>query len=111
MGWEYNFALSPHNDEWRQHRKMAHQHFRAAEAVKYLPTQRRKVCDFLQDLMVTPEQFHEHSKKYATLLPVILHHTEMFCSFLRLSIAIPLSTMYGYDITSLDDPCIAAADE
>ncbi|KAF9553649.1 cytochrome P450 [Agrocybe pediades] len=91
MGWEYNFALLPHNDEWRQHRKMAHQHFRAAEAVKYLPTQRRKVCEFLQDLMVTPEQFHEHSKK--------------------LSIAIPLSTMYGYDITSLDDPCIAAADE
>jgi len=29
----------------------------------------------------------------------------------RLSISIPLSTMYGYDITSLDDPVIVVADK
>jgi len=29
----------------------------------------------------------------------------------RMSVAIPLSSMYGYDIKTLDDPCIKAADE
>ena len=28
-----------------------------------------------------------------------------------MSVAIPLSSMYGYDIKTLDDPCIKAADE
>ncbi|KAF4620900.1 hypothetical protein D9613_001211 [Agrocybe pediades] len=91
MGWEYNVAIMPHGEEWRQHRKVCQQHFRAAESVKFLPTQTKKVRELLKDLASTPEKFQLHSKK--------------------LSIAIPLSTMYGYDITSLDDPCIAAAEE
>ncbi|KAF9553648.1 cytochrome P450 [Agrocybe pediades] len=91
MGWEYNVAIMPHGEEWRQHRKVSQQHFRAAESVKFLPTQTKKVRELLKDLASTPEKFQLHSKK--------------------LSIAIPLSTMYGYDITSLDDPCIAAAEE
>ncbi|KAF9552595.1 cytochrome P450 [Agrocybe pediades] len=91
LGWEFNVALLGYNDQWRLHRRICQQNFRQAEAHKYHPLQIEKVHEMLQNLLDRPKEFDDHNK--------------------ILSISIPLSSMYGYEAKSLDDPCIQAADK
>ncbi|KAF9553641.1 cytochrome P450 [Agrocybe pediades] len=91
FGWEFNIALLGYNDQWRLHRKICQQNFRQAAAHKYHPLQIEKVHEMLQSLLERPKEFDDHNK--------------------ILSISIPLSSMYGYDVKSLDDPCIQAAEK
>ncbi|KAF8957569.1 cytochrome P450 [Flammula alnicola] len=91
MGWERNIALIPYGDDWRIHRKICQQNFRQEAAPKYHPIQLDKVKQFLRGLLESPERFEDHSKLF--------------------SVSIPMSTMYGYNVESLDDRCIEAADE
>ncbi|KDR69728.1 hypothetical protein GALMADRAFT_145141 [Galerina marginata CBS 339.88] len=90
MGWSFNTGLLPYGDEWRWHRKVYHQNFHLQNIQQYYPLQLRKVREMLKGLLQTPEDFEKHNKK--------------------LSIAIPMQIMYGYEIESIDDPCISAAD-
>ncbi|KDR67210.1 hypothetical protein GALMADRAFT_258606 [Galerina marginata CBS 339.88] len=90
MGWSYNTGVVPYGDEWRRHRKVYQQNFRLENIQQYYPLQLRKVHEMLKGLLQTPEDFAKHNKK--------------------LSIAIPMQIMYGYEVESIDDPCISAAD-
>ncbi|KAF8959261.1 cytochrome P450 [Flammula alnicola] len=91
MGWERNVALIPYGDDWRMHRKICQQNFRQEAAPKYYPIQLEKVKQFLRGLLESPERFEDHSKMF--------------------SVSIFMSTMYGYNVESLDDRCIKVADE
>ncbi|KAF9045269.1 cytochrome P450 [Panaeolus papilionaceus] len=90
LGWDYNFGLFEYGDFWRKHRRISQQNFRATAVHKFYPVQIRKTHDMLAGLLDTPERFDEHNK--------------------ILSLSIPLTTMYGYEVKSLDDPVIVAAD-
>ncbi|PPQ72452.1 hypothetical protein CVT24_003118 [Panaeolus cyanescens] len=90
LGWDYNVAALRYGDPWRQRRRICQQNFKAQTAHRYHPIQIRKVHDMLVGLVDTPERFEDHNK--------------------MLSISIPLTTMYGYEVKSLDDPVIVAAD-
>ncbi|PPQ68463.1 hypothetical protein CVT24_005560 [Panaeolus cyanescens] len=90
MGWDYNVASFTYDDNWRIHRRISQQHLKAESAHMYHPIQSRKVHDMMAGLLDSPERLEEHNK--------------------MLSISIPLTTMYGYEVKSLDDPVIVAAD-
>ncbi|KAF8161637.1 cytochrome P450 [Crassisporium funariophilum] len=91
MGWDYNFGLLSYGEEWRYHRKICQQNFRLEAASSYHPTIIRKVHELLQGLLLTPHNFNYHNR--------------------MLSISIPMSTMYGYDVKSINDPLIVVAEE
>ncbi|KDR69754.1 hypothetical protein GALMADRAFT_77060 [Galerina marginata CBS 339.88] len=91
MGWGYNISLARYGDAWRLRRKICQQHFRLEVAQKYHPQQIEKVHNLLQGLLDSPAEFDHHNK--------------------MLSISIPMATMFGYDVKSIDDPCIFAADQ
>ncbi|KAF4619935.1 hypothetical protein D9613_004662 [Agrocybe pediades] len=92
LGWEFNIALMHFDDSWRLHRKICQQNFRKGASDEYDPIHVSKVNDFLLDLASTPT-------------------TELEDNIKKLSIAIPLAAMYGYDLKSLDDPCVVAAEK
>ncbi|PPR05069.1 hypothetical protein CVT24_010256 [Panaeolus cyanescens] len=91
LGWDYNFALYPYGEQWRAHRRVSHQALKPEATHKYHPIQLKKVHNMMLGLLDTPERFWEHSK--------------------MLSISLPLTTMYGYEVQSLDDPAVLAADK
>lgn len=87
MGWEFNVALMPYGDEWRQHRRVCQQHFNPQTARKYESLQMEKVRGFLQSLIETPKQFDAHNKVWANLTWIILREItdrsdDLFFSFL-----------------------------
>ncbi|KAF9041585.1 cytochrome P450 [Panaeolus papilionaceus] len=91
LGWDYNFALYPYGDTWRAHRRISHQVLKPEATHRYHPIQVKKVHDMMLGLLDHPEKFAEHSR--------------------MLSISLPLTTMYGYEVRSLDDPAVLAADQ
>ncbi|KAF8957568.1 cytochrome P450 [Flammula alnicola] len=91
IGWEWNVALIRYGEDWRMHRKICQQNFRQEAAPKYNQVQLKKMNSFLQGLIESPEKFEDHIKMF--------------------SVSIPLSMMYGYEVQSVDDPCVEAADE
>ncbi|KAJ6622792.1 cytochrome P450 [Mycena sp. CBHHK59/15] len=89
-GWDINVGLMPYADRWRQHRKIFQQYFRRDASLSYRPVQMEKIHDLLRELLATPHDFVTLYKK--------------------LSGAVIMSTVYGYNIESLDDPFITLAD-
>ncbi|KAF8161643.1 cytochrome P450 [Crassisporium funariophilum] len=91
MGLEYNIPLMRYGQGWRMHRKICQQVLRQKAIGAFEPVQIHKVNKMLKGLLDTPDKFDQHSK--------------------MLSIGIPMSIMYGYEIESIDDPVITAADQ
>ncbi|PPQ87341.1 hypothetical protein CVT25_002091 [Psilocybe cyanescens] len=91
MGWQYNFAFFQYGEEWRQHRKISQQNFNLKASQKYYPIQVKKVHQLLRALHDTPEDFDTHNK--------------------MLSISLAMEMMYGLEVKSIQDPCVAIADE
>ncbi|KAF7346475.1 hypothetical protein MSAN_01875600 [Mycena sanguinolenta] len=61
-GWGFNLTFMSHTDEWRERRRLFHQHFRPDAAAAYRPVQLRKIQDLLRGLLSTPEDFVAHIK-------------------------------------------------
>ncbi|KAH9478398.1 Cytochrome P450 monooxygenase COX2 [Psilocybe cubensis] len=92
MGWSNNVAIMPYGDVWRQHRRIIQNNFNNPKSVQKLePIQTKKVRQLLQGLFNTPEKFEAHSKMFSTSLTISLTH--------------------GYEIKSIDEPCVTMADE
>ncbi|PPQ81783.1 hypothetical protein CVT25_013670 [Psilocybe cyanescens] len=91
MGWDFNVALMPYGDAWRQHRRLCQQNFNPQAVRKYEPLQTEKVQRFLRSLLDTPEEFETHNKIF--------------------SVSLTTCMMYGYDIKSIDDRVIEVAEE
>ncbi|KJA29523.1 hypothetical protein HYPSUDRAFT_524598 [Hypholoma sublateritium FD-334 SS-4] len=89
VGWEGMVSLMPYGNYWRLCRRICQQHFNYESAKNYRPIIREKVHDFLLALLETPNNFASHNK--------------------MLSISFAVSIMYGYQMKSVDDPLITAA--
>ncbi|KAH9477961.1 Cytochrome P450 monooxygenase 208 [Psilocybe cubensis] len=89
----YNLGVMRYGDKWRLRRKHALQIFRQAASPPndFSNTIVDGVHKALKGLLHSPENLWDHNK--------------------MLSISIPMSSMYGYDAKSTDDPCIVAADQ
>ncbi|KAG6841199.1 hypothetical protein C0991_000996, partial [Blastosporella zonata] len=56
MGWDFNTALVQYGDKWRRHRKLFQQNFTKAMVQKTQePTQIAKIHEFLNNLLVAPD--------------------------------------------------------
>lgn len=111
MGWDRNIGLNQYGDTWRVHRKICQQNFNQRAAVGYQPLIKSQVQVLLQGLLTSPDRLDEHTKKCVV-------HSCLLCSIddadrytNRFSTAIPLSAMYGYEVTSLEDPLVTIADK
>ena len=54
-----------YDDEWREHRRLFHQHFGAQAVASYEPQLRRAVGEALSCLLEDPENFMGHLRQYA----------------------------------------------
>ncbi|KAF8171853.1 cytochrome P450 [Pholiota molesta] len=91
MGWEFDAAFLPYGAEWRAHRRLYNQVFKAKASLNYRPIQTRKVHDFLFGLLKTPEDFMKH---YRTLPGAII-----------------MSTVYAHDVAPKNDLFVDLAEE
>ncbi|CAA7263105.1 unnamed protein product [Cyclocybe aegerita] len=90
MGWDaINIVFMDYGDEWRAHRKACQQLLNQDKTRSYETVYLRHVYKLLGRLLDAPEGF--------------LHHNELF------PISITLDTLYGYQVNSLDDPVVIAA--
>lgn len=71
MGWEFNMGTMPYSDRWRQHRRLFHQTFRPKASLRYRPIQLKKMHEFLQGLLSSPEDFMLHYKTCVTFCHVL----------------------------------------
>jgi len=90
MGWGINVAFMPYGDVWRLHRRICQESFRPEAVRESHWHQMRKVHQMLQGLLKTPEDFDGHSK--------------------MLSVSLTMSSLYGYEVESFEDPCVSAAE-
>ncbi|KAF9477799.1 cytochrome P450 [Pholiota conissans] len=91
MGWDKLFALFPHGDYWLRHRIVCKKNFGQGAVKNHYPVQLQKVHDLLRGLLDTPNDLFQHIQ--------------------LLTISVPMMSMYGYDVKSVDDPCINAANQ
>ncbi|PPQ81931.1 hypothetical protein CVT25_013779 [Psilocybe cyanescens] len=90
MDCDYNISIMRYGEEWRQHRKICQNHFNAHAARNYESIQMAKVRQLLQGLLDTPKEFDIHNKMF--------------------SVSLTMSMMYGYEVESVQDPCVTMAD-
>ncbi|EGN98292.1 hypothetical protein SERLA73DRAFT_91572 [Serpula lacrymans var. lacrymans S7.3] len=86
FGWGFNSLFLAYGDEWRLHRRLFHQAFRAEASLTYRPMQLSKVHQMLLNLFETPEDYSEHMQTCST--------------------AIIMAATYGYDPSPRHDPLV-----
>ncbi|KAF9243459.1 cytochrome P450 [Melanogaster broomeanus] len=79
-----------YGEEWRLHRRIFHQSFRADAARDYLPNQLRKARQLLMGVYKSPDRYQRH--------------IELFAS------SVIMSAVYDYETTPNDDPLVLAAE-
>ncbi|KAG7085703.1 hypothetical protein E1B28_003247 [Marasmius oreades] len=84
-------GLMRYGQDWRVHRRVYKQGFRAMVVPEYQPIVLSKVNQFLSNLRQTPELFRNHIRTYPA--------------------AVILATVYGYDIASSNDPLVDLSEE
>ncbi|KAJ7596428.1 cytochrome P450 [Mycena floridula] len=89
-GSDFNFSLIGNTETWRKCRRIAQQAFRPDVIVDYQHIQIAKTHDFLRAFLEDPQNWVEHNR--------------------RLSGAITMATLYGYDIAPKNDYFISVAE-
>ncbi|KIJ13396.1 hypothetical protein PAXINDRAFT_170472 [Paxillus involutus ATCC 200175] len=90
VGSEFNSAMLQYGEEWRLHRRIFHQSFRAEAARNYLPNQTRKARQLLMGIYESPDRYQRH--------------VELFAS------SVIMSVVYDYETAPHDDPLVLAAE-
>jgi len=90
MGWGFASGFMQYGEKWRKYRRVFQQSFRRDAAVKYRPTQLKKIHNLLQNLLASPDDFMIHYKTMAA--------------------AVIMSTVYGYDIAPANDRFVFIAE-
>ncbi|KAN0084468.1 Cytochrome P450 [Tylopilus felleus] len=67
-GLDFFSAFLPYGDQWRLHRRFFHQTFRPGAVHRFLPSQHRRACHLLRQLLETPEQFEDHVFEYTAAI-------------------------------------------
>ncbi|KAG7089567.1 hypothetical protein E1B28_011237 [Marasmius oreades] len=92
MGWTtLNTALLRYGPDWRMHRRLYKQGFRAAVVPDYQPILFSKADQFSSNLRQSPDSFVAHTRTYAA--------------------ATILATVYGYDISPSNDKLVEIAEQ
>ncbi|KAF4621589.1 hypothetical protein D9613_012598 [Agrocybe pediades] len=91
MDWGFAFTMLPYGSWWRRHRRSFNEHFHQNAVYKYQPVQTHEMKHFLNDLLVTPENFLHH-----------IRHT-FAATIMRIA--------YGISINPTNDPYISRAEE
>ncbi|EIW84507.1 cytochrome P450 [Coniophora puteana RWD-64-598 SS2] len=90
-GMTYNGAMYNHNDLWRAHRRVTHQGLRPNGVVAFLPMQLRRSSELVHNLATSPDAYWRH--------------------FQRFSAAVILSSMYGHELGTGEDPILNIIEE
>ncbi|KAG2089751.1 cytochrome P450 [Suillus discolor] len=85
-GWLVSFAFIGYNDEWRLCRRLFHQTFRPKSVVRFRQMQIRRARDMVANLVSDPQHYHSH--------------------FATFSSSVAMSTVYGYDTSTRNDPLV-----
>ncbi|KAN0133387.1 Cytochrome P450 [Lactarius tabidus] len=91
MGFGWSLGFTPYNEWWKNSRRLFHKHFQPSAVPQFRPKKIKAAHGFLQKLLETPDQFHEHMQLVAgsTILDIA----------------------YGLDIRTSDDPYLKRAEE
>ncbi|EPS93959.1 hypothetical protein FOMPIDRAFT_48847 [Fomitopsis schrenkii] len=90
-GFSWNLAFMPNTDRWKRHRKWFQHGFQVKRRLdEYIPIQQRETRRILSDLLVEPDAYMSHIKRFAA--------------------ATMLEIGYGHTVTSLDDDYIHMID-
>ncbi|KDQ54011.1 hypothetical protein JAAARDRAFT_113130, partial [Jaapia argillacea MUCL 33604] len=73
MKWDRVFSLMRYGPQWREYRRVFHQHFNQLAVHKYQDVQARESRAFLRRLLEKPEDFYDHIRLAftATILDII----------------------------------------
>ncbi|EIW74862.1 cytochrome P450 [Coniophora puteana RWD-64-598 SS2] len=85
-GFESLTALMGHSNEWRTHRRIFHQHFRADAAREYRDMQLHKVAELVRNILASPQDYREHLEAFASSTIV--------------------AAVYGYQARPVKDPLV-----
>ncbi|KAH7906012.1 cytochrome P450 [Hygrophoropsis aurantiaca] len=88
LGLGFATSILPYGHEWRRHRRLFHQYFRADVARIYHPMQLQAAHRLLGDLLDSPQHLNAHVDHFAA--------------------AVIMSVMYDYSPKSRDDPIVTA---
>ncbi|KAJ3574076.1 hypothetical protein NP233_g2003 [Leucocoprinus birnbaumii] len=91
MGWEWDFAHMPHNDNWRKHRKIFHQYFRQNNIPIHFPAIRDATLTLLNQLQQTPDDYRNHIRQFSG--------------------GILLKLTYNHDVKTVDDRLVTLAEK
>ncbi|KAG6877262.1 hypothetical protein C0993_009031 [Termitomyces sp. T159_Od127] len=79
MGFDFSVAFIGYGDKWRRHRRIYHQTLnKAAVQRTQEPTQTLKVHDYLNQLVVAPDDFMAHFRKQVSFLHMAQSEIEKF---------------------------------
>uniref|UniRef100_A0A0W0F0M9 Cytochrome P450 n=1 Tax=Moniliophthora roreri TaxID=221103 RepID=A0A0W0F0M9_MONRR len=84
-------AFLPYGEEWRAHRRLYHRGLRYEPSLEFLPTQARKVREFLVSILNQPEDFVAHTR--------------------TLGAAVIMAIVYGHDIAPKNDRFVMLAEK
>ena len=82
MGWSWNTAMLPYNDEWRAQRRHFHGEFDGRAISKHYTPIIRSTHDLLQRFLDTPEQWQSHIRQCVANLDYLLVNTNVRCAVL-----------------------------
>ena len=112
VGWEGSLALTQYNDRFRDFRRYLSRVMGTKNALRpfhgLIETESRK---FLRRLIQTPEDVHEHIRKYVLGGQFFIFHCDSIFSSLRTAGAIILMITYGYDVKEGKDPYVDMVDK
>ncbi|KAI9567596.1 cytochrome P450 [Boletus coccyginus] len=63
-GLDFETPVLPCGDRWRLHRRFFHQTFRPNAVQRFLPSQHRRACHLLRQLLDSPEKLGDHVFEY-----------------------------------------------
>ena len=89
-------AFLPYGNSWRKQRRFLEEDLKKDFMSSYRDIQTEKVHLFLDQLLLSPDQFRGHCKWYLTLLPCSF--PALICTKSRLAASSTMSTVFGYDI-------------
>lgn len=110
MGWGWLFSTMPYGPWWRRHRKLFHKYFNINITSIYHPGQIKETHTLLRSLLVNPDDFDDHTKRYVHLMGCYPPNKCATLHVHRAAAAIIVKIVYGHIVAEKGDSYVALAD-
>ncbi|KAH9941402.1 cytochrome P450 [Amylocystis lapponica] len=90
VGFDYHFAFMKYGEQWREYRRVFHQHFNASASRRHQPKSAEGARELLRRLLESPDEFMEHLRHMAG--------------------SVIVDIVYGIRVKGPDDPYIVEAE-